>query len=274
MTIVVGILCNEGVVIAADGMASQNISGNHFVGKDNQKLTVIRKNECILGVSGQDTLNNLLISYLTNNYDNIINENIQDENEFVYTIQRGFYEYYEKLHILPLLNSTISRESVQYGKNMITKQQMLNEFFNQQASSIIGFKFKDKHYIANISGITNCPHILREHGIFYTMIGEGLLIADPSMHLIKNILNINSSPNIYEAELLAYWAISHAIKVSCGGIGGNISITKLKLDEKKQYKSEFSTDNSNLKTVVDDIYKVYANSQSNIISSIKADTCL
>lgn len=82
-----------------------------------------------------------------------------------------------------------------------------------------------------MEAICSCRKKRREC-VWYEIIGSGFLIGKLSIRLIQNILNIKDVPTVDEAVNFAYWTVKHAIEVSSGGIGGEITIAQIKNNEK------------------------------------------
>ncbi len=198
MTIIVSILCNDGVVIGCDGMASNNLGVTNFVGVDNLKTEIIN-DKFIIACAGDDNLMTLFINFLKLSYDSFPHCNSSDEVAF--SIVNGFREYCEKQYINPILNNSVNVvNNVPIILDPI-KNQLINEFYKKisdQFQAIISFEKNGEHFIYSLQGFQP-PAMMRDKGIWYKIIGSGMLIGAPSIHLIKKILNIKEKPNIDKA---------------------------------------------------------------------------
>jgi hypothetical protein len=240
MTILVGILCDEGIVIGSDGMASLGDVGS-FVGLGNIKTHVVL-NKLIVSCAGRDDLMTEFINFLNLNYYKFIIESEYSEDVFYLANKIGqeFARYMvDAIKLLPSeLNAKLLQEITENGFTF---------------GALIALVFKNKHYLISYDNRLR-PNLLRENGIWHKIIGTGYVVAEPSVHLVKKLLNIHSKPNLNRAQLLSYWTIAHAIEVSSGGIGGVISIFTLGKQPDGSYRiSEDKT--SEYKSAIEDMYK-------------------
>jgi hypothetical protein len=218
MTILVSALCEDGLVIGADSMASLNLGNTNFVGVDNNKITTI-DNTLIIACAGDDNLMSKFINFLNISYNSIREECKNDKDIYSLPQKIGLqFAHYLVNHLqqMPtLLNQQILNKIATEGFNF---------------SAILGFTLNDNnHYLCKYDNRL-IPTIIRNDGIWHIIQGSGQLVAEPSMHLVKKLLNIKRKPTVNEASTLVYWTIQHAIEVSSGGIGGDIKIKILKKD--------------------------------------------
>ncbi len=263
MTIIVGILCSDGTVIASDSMASNNIGLLNFIGIENSKTEIIK--DFIVSCAGDDNLMTVFINFL-NSYSRP--SVIQNSDCIAFSISGGFRQYCERLYIDPIKLDT----PIQVINNQVfildpIKQQLIANFYkkiDEQFHAIITFEHNGNHFLYYFAGFQP-PQTLRDNGLWYKIIGSGNLIGMPSIHLIKNILNIKYKPNVEKAIQLAYWTIHHSIEASSGGIGGNIKIIKLQRNDEK-YLFE-NVDTTGCKEYIDNMYQHIHNFNTEIKSS-------
>lgn len=268
MTIIVGVLCSDGIVIAADGMASNNLGSTSFVGINNLKTEIIQ-NKLIVSCAGDDSLMTLFINYLKS--DNL-SSLVSNSDEFAFSIINGFHAYCENLYLKPIKNGTPGQVLNDVPIDPI-KYQLVSDFYskvNQQFAAIIAFEYNGHHFAYTLNGFQP-PQMIRDGGIWYKIIGSGGLIGWPSIHLIKNILNIKTQPSVENAIQLAYWTIDHSIEASSGGIGGEIKITKLEKAENNTYKIE-NVDVTGTKEYINDMYQYIHKFVGDNITTTKAPT--
>lgn len=241
LTILVGILCEDGVVVASDGMVSTNLGTIPFVGFSNIKTHLIGDG-AIVACAGDDRLMTYFIEFLKLNYVTL----------------------YNKYHKSPFDVLTFTRElGAQFANNIINnykqyptelvKDQLENIAKNGfQFQAIIALSFNGAHYIFEYDNRFN-PTMLRDNGVWHIILGSGMYVANPSIHLVKKILNINSKPKVNRAQILAYWTVDHAIEVSSGGIGGETTIAVLQ-KANGEYKASVENKTSEHSVFMKDIY--------------------
>lgn len=241
MTIIVGILCSDGCILASDGMASNNLGTIPFVGIQNTKIHKI-SDEAVVSCAGDDNLMTLFLNFLEKNY-------LRLKNQGNYTCP---------IELATAIGSQFSHQVISsYGQYPPLFQEHYINKMKQNSGlefgAVIAFEFNGEHCMFGYDGFLN-PSKIRTNGIWYSIIGSGALVAKPSIHLVKKILKIENQPDVNQGSILAYWTISHAIDVSSGGIGGNISLFSLSKEKgNERYKiSEINT--SENKTAIEAIY--------------------
>lgn len=246
MTIIIGTLCRDGVVIGSDGMASLNLGMTNFVGLNNLKTRIIN-NSVIVSSAGRDDVTNDFNRYLELNFESIASR-YEDPVDFAQEICSGFwrkiFENYAKYP--PQVAQLLSQTPLPNGQMSIK---------NIGISSLLAFYLKDKFYLFCLDENNNFyPQIVTENGLWYRILGSGFLVGNPSMLLIKKMLNIDATPSVEDAKLLVYWTIAHSIEASSGGIGGKISIAVLK-KEQDSIKCYFDENLEEQKTAIDSVYR-------------------
>ena len=240
MTIGIGVLCRDGVVIASDGMCSTGP-----VGVDNLKTHIIQ-NKIVCCCAGADNYLQFFVNFLNLKFTEFGFDapNITAD-DIISSIITGFYTYVSTLMVANMPAHT----------QHLLLQKLQNDFLNPeklQFSSVIGFSHNNNFYLYRIDGLIPSP--IKPTGMWYTIIGSGFLHGMPSIHLIKKIIQINSIPNVANAVNLAYWTVDHAIEVASGGIGGNITIVSIR----KNNDNAFSVQTENTeqcKGFVEDVYR-------------------
>ena len=214
MTILLSILCKDGVVIGSDSMSTLGMVGTG-VGVPNNKTVVLE--DLIVSCAGDDRLMSKFVLFLENNFHHYAEEfkDSSDVYDLPNKISTEFSKYlYAHYEAMP--------EQI---RNMILISIQQAPGFN--FSAFIAFSWKGNHYL--FSYCTKLlPAIVRDDGIWHQIRGSGSSVASPSIHLVKKLLDINEKPDVNRGSLLCYWTIKHAIEVSSGGIGGNINIKILR----------------------------------------------
>ena len=242
MTILVGILCTNGVVIASDGMASMNLGTTPFVGHSNLKTHVI-DNKVIIACAGDDNLMTQFVHFFRSNYLEYSKKHELQQSSSIFTLMHELSSQFAQ----DIINA-IKQYPDELTNNLL--QQINNNGFDFNA--IVGAPFNGKHYIFQYDTFLR-PHMLRENGIWHIILGSGHLVGNPSIHLVKKILNIKAQPEIDRGQILAYWTISHAIEVSSGGIGGEITTAVLQKIN-GQYSASIENKVSEHKSFIEDMY--------------------
>jgi hypothetical protein len=240
----IALRCTDGVVIAADGMCSHNIQNSDFVGVDNLKTHII-DNKIILACAGNDAYLQYFLIWLNQNAQELLQVQQGKTPEMIIShIHGGFFTYLEQ-----------QNNYFPPGQRQVLSQQLQQNFVNN-FSCLIGFIYDENYYLYTIQGF-NCAPVL-ESGSWHPIIGLGFLQAEPSIHLIKRIMNISEKPDVMNGINLAYWTVQHTIDVSAGGIGGDISIVYIK----KNNDSEFIVERAGIEQSREFVNSMYSHIRS------------
>jgi hypothetical protein len=72
---------------------------------------------------------------------------------------------------------------------------------------------------------------LKTKGIWFASMGSGQMISDPFLALVKSTLFLNGQPRLNEGIFAAVWALQHAIKINPGGINDPKQVGIIGLDQ-------------------------------------------
>ncbi len=212
MTICVGILCSDGVIIASDTMASTNI-----LGMNNRKIYQLPFGVC--GVAGSDFLGKFFIHKL-NNFPSVVSH---DPYEFTTVISEIVKQ--QIYHSNPGIQTNINAMML----NSMQRNE-LNVFVNFCA--ILGFTSNNNFYLANFQAAINNSLFgacitKSDDKIFWQIIGSGYATSAPLVKLLCDMLKINDKPNLKQGKILAYWLVKYAIDNASQYVGGNVDILQL-----------------------------------------------
>lgn len=215
MTLIVGILNEDGVVVASDGEATLGNLGTQTVSQQTKKLS-IQQDKIVIGVSGPVGLGQLL----TGEIDNIYSEGLlagKKPVEAMSIITQRFRQ-----HIYPELEAA-------------QRAQAINGIGGTAAMSAVSFTLlalpvSDEPCLIqfNQQGAAE----LASEDLPFASIGSGEQTADPFLAFIRRVLWKGKFPNVGDAIFAAVWTIHHVIKVNTGGIGDPIQVIVLQKDGK------------------------------------------
>lgn len=210
MTLIVGILCSDGVVVAADGAATLGSLGNSTVRQEVKKLDVI-SGKIIVGVSGPVGLGQKLKDKIGKQYSG--NEfRSMDKVEVSSKISEGMRE-----HIVPLLQTAQFAVPV-VGTNVAGSSALSSSvvaMIVKKEPTLMQFDFQGASELAN-------------QDIPFIAVGSGQALADPFLAFIRRIFWKDHLPNLNEGIFAAVWTVTHAILVNPGGVSDPIQVAVLK----------------------------------------------
>lgn len=212
MTLIVGILCSDGAVVASDGAATLGSPGSPTVRQEVKKLDVISE-KIIVGVSGpvglgQKIKHKIGQQWSANEFGSL------DQIQVCSKISDGMRE-----HIVPLLQT--AQHAVPVVGNGVAASSALS-------ASIVAMIVKHKPVLIqfDFQGASE----LANEGIPFIAVGSGQQLADPFLAFIRRIFWKDHLPNLNEGIFAALWTLNHAIEVNPGGVSKPIQVAVLKED--------------------------------------------
>lgn len=210
MTLIIGILNEDGVVVASDCAATLGNLGKSTVRQQAKKLIILQE-KIIMGLSGPVGVSQILSGEMDKIYtDNLLSG--KESHEAMSFISEKF-----RVHLFKELDAA------------------------QRAQGVIGIGST-----ANISAITfslvalpvsgkACLFQFNQQGapeeatedLPFVSIGSGQQIADPFLAFIRRVLWKNQAPTLGEAVLASVWTLVHAVETNPGGISEPIEVMVL-----------------------------------------------
>jgi 20S proteasome alpha/beta subunit len=210
MTLIVGVRCQNGIVMGADGAATLGALGQRTARQTTQKLEVIA-GSAIIGVSGPVGLQQRFADEV---------QKLWDARAFVgqVTGAAAMVKVSEILrkHILPELQAATLAAPV------VGHQVCQTSAISQTMLAIpIGGKthlFQFDQQGAPEEASDNLP---------FVAIGSGQSLADPFLAFIRRVIWKDETPNLNRGIFAALWCLHHAIQTNPGGISEPMQIAVL-----------------------------------------------
>ncbi len=198
MTLLVGIVCDSGAVIAADRQASHGVFGNVTVGHQVSKINTIGGNT-LFASSGPVGLGQQFASIVQGELPQFKNRNYAG---LATLLQKKVREILD-----PALQTAghATRVIGQAAQNDVL------------CSSLLATEFKDGLQLIEISAQGGFECLTPQ--LPYVCQGSGKQNADPFLAFIWSVYFSSSRPNISEAVLAAYWTVKVAIDLKSSGVG-------------------------------------------------------
>lgn len=194
MTILVGILCSDGVVIGADSSTTfASPDGRHTISRQSTKKVVKVSGNVIYAGTGEVGFGQRFGQVL---HKTLVPDNIKN-----------------KTHID--ITNEIARKSIEDFMSTHVK--------NLGFGALVGFVCKNKFYLSEFPAVTFQPEH-KTSDIWYVSMGSGQNIADPFLGFLRRVIWKNKLPDLEDGIFAAVWSIYHTIKLNTGGIDEPISI--------------------------------------------------
>jgi len=218
MTLIVGILCQDGIVVGADGAASLGVMGQMTARQPTKKLALIQ--DCmIVGVSGTVGLSQRIAGMMQRLHEGMAfrgKDRPVRPDEALATIRTQIWTEILEMEFKvanltqPVLGNNISRIDASCFSIIalpISKQLCLFQLDQQGHPEMAS---KDLPFVAIGSG---------QHG------------ADPFLSFLRRIFWPDHQPNLAEGIFATVWTLDHAIKTSPGGVADPMQIATLQIDK-------------------------------------------
>lgn len=213
MTLIIGVRCTDGVVIAADSAVTMG----SVVGGTTAELTVGRKlsilhDSMIVGFSGFTGL-----AYR-------LTETLREQHPSFKT--KPAHKALEKIreHLLPTVESELKMARV-VAETTRSQEALQTAIF----SILIGIPLNGAPQLISLD--QNCSPDLVGQDVVFATVGSGQRVADPFMGFVREVLwPARGCPGLREGTLGALWAMRHAIRTNTGGVGGTTQVMILRKD--------------------------------------------
>jgi 20S proteasome alpha/beta subunit len=204
LTLIIGILCSDGVVMAADGAATLGFPGNGITVRQSVRKLNIIDGKAILGVSGAVGLGQRFAreveKYLaagklnTGSGARPVDVGVAIGNLF-------------KAHIQPELNIA------QYSARMVPDA-------HQGAITTTLLACRVSHEYALIEFDLNGAPEVKTEELWFSSVGSGESIADPLLAFLGNVCGWRNGkrPTLSQGRFAATWVLKHAIETNPGGV--------------------------------------------------------
>lgn len=210
MTALVGIYCNDGVVIGADSSATFTAGQVRTIEQQTEKIELIGE-YCILAGTGPIRLGQRF------------NEILQLANK----------------------NSIFQGKSTAMEVAKTLCQQVINDFAQTGVgrgtyAALVAFGIRHEPFLCEF-GLADFQSELKTGKLWYCSMGSGQHITDTFLGFIRRVFWQDRPPNVNGGVFAATWTLQMAIELNPGGINGPINIAVLEKDKAGKLKSRMLT---------------------------------
>lgn len=215
MTLIVGILCRDGVVMASDSAATFAASGLPTIGQ--QKISKIYNlsNSILYSNTGAVGIAQVIANQIKISWDNRELGGTKSPEE-----------------VMDRIGKKISELLKPYLETAILTRQLVGEALSSLCKSLVAMPVKQALYLFSFD-YNGAPERATQELPFVAM-GSGQGIADPFLAFLKRLLVWEKNvPTLGEGRLAAVWTIKHAVLTNPEGVGGPIQLATLSMKEGK-----------------------------------------
>jgi len=201
MTVIVGVLCTDGVVVGADSSATFTAGELSTIEQPITKLFVL--NEAVLvAFTGQVGLNQRFLEVAR-----------RETKKGQFASSTALTNAKNLAQAAKADFSSTQVEYNQYGA--------LVAFGSEKAAHLVEFALRDFQ-----------PE-LKNNEIWFASMGAGQRLADPFLALLRRLLFKDMQPKRREGIFAVLWALQHAIDLNTGGIKGPATIGEMYFDQQQ-----------------------------------------
>jgi len=217
VTAVVGILCQDGVVVGTDSSATFSAGIHRTIEQETKKIEIVSDRIIIAG-TGQVGLGQRFKRIVDK--ENQSNKFQKKTTETAIEVATHLYRETIKDFISPF--QPISPYPIPPPGHSALPP--LNEY-----GAVLAFPLGKEMYLCEFAIQGFQPELKTEHMWFVSM-GSGQPITDPFLGFLRKIFWKERAPTLSEGILAATWALQHAIELNPGGINGPIQLAILSID--------------------------------------------
>lgn len=214
MTLIVGLRCQDGVVIGSDSSTTftTSIPNLNTIEQPTKKVSII-ENKIIVAGTGQVGLG----------------------QRFNATVEKSWGE-----GIFKGTNNT----PLEIAKRLCAAG--IKDFAETQArpgqyGALVAYPCGKKYCLCEFS-VSDFQPELKDEKIWYVSMGSGQSIADPFLGLLRKVFWKSSPPKLPEGIFAVAWTLQHGIELNSGGINGPWQIAVLTPDDKADLRARLLDD--------------------------------
>ena len=212
MTIAIGVLCTDGVVIGADSSAT---FGPHItqptIEQKTQKVHVLH-NRFVVTSTGAIGAN------------------------------QRFLDGLDKAWVGNKFNG--AHTAIEYGRRLCATGKddfAATKMDHMQYGALVAFPVKRELHLVELALFDFQPE-LKTPKMWFCCMGSGQKIADPFFGMMRRVFYPKSQPTLKEGLFMTTWALMHAIELNTGGIDGPPQLATLSLNEKGESTAQILTE--------------------------------
>lgn len=213
MTVIVGVLCTDGVVLVADGAATYALPTGTGVTirQSTKKLVEIGRTQ-LLGCSGALALSQAFTEQIRKS-----------------SAQGGDFKLWTKPDVRQLFSNTIFNSVVGPACQRAGNQTpILGQAAYQDAMQHSLFAFVDEKSKPQLAQITpTCQVEFADSNLPFVTVGSGQPAADPFMAFLRDVFCTGKEITLQDGKFLAYWAVDLTIRVQPGMVAQPIQMMAL-----------------------------------------------
>lgn len=201
MTVLVGVLCSDGVVIGSDSIATSAAGVHPLLNIQSNSKIEIFESSVIVAATGAVGLSQRLSYHVE------------------LAVQGGVFRNLNR-------NDASGNVSTRFLQDCAKTLVQHNSQHGIQFGALLAAVVKGKPCLIEYDGVGFQPEA-KEGNLFFVSMGSGQILADPFLAFVKRVLWNNALPTVEDAKFGVYWVLEHTIKLAPGGVGRPIRMASL-----------------------------------------------
>lgn len=211
MTLVIGVLCTDGIVVGADSRATYALpSGEKTVEQDMDSKINIVDDKMVCAFSGSNGMGQDVLDSLTKTWGKIQRRSLENiKSEMTNTIASIVKDYAQRRNVAAMA----------FGSDPESMR---------SAQFVVGLVSQNRPALLHFNARGDCEEVHR--GLSFIAIGSGQPFADPFVSFVKRVAWFNGKPETIRQGIVGVlWSIQYVTEVNPGeGVGGPESIGVLR----------------------------------------------
>ena len=208
MTVLVGIRCLDGVVIASDSAATFGSNGSMTIGQQEvQKVSIIADSIAYAG-TGAVGISQLIINTIGKRW-----------------VAKSFSGVRNPDDMMNEIGKAIGELVAPYWQTAQIQRHLTGDASASLCKSLISVPVNKRFELFQFD-FNGAPERATDR-LPFVALGSGQVIADPFLALLKRLLWPDTEPTLAEGRLVAVWVIDHVRRTNPGGVGGPIQLAVL-----------------------------------------------
>lgn len=211
MTILIGVLCKDGVVIGSDSAVTFATGNIRTIEQSIKKVDIISEHVIVAG-TGEVGLG----------------------QRFTEVVKQAWE------------NKIFSKSALEIGKELARAG--IEDFGTTSATmgrfgALVAFPCNGGHPVGLCElSVDNFQPELKTDRLWYVSMGSGQTIVDPFLGLMREAFWEDGLPSHQDATFAVTWALQHAIDLNAGGVNGPIQVGVLSSSGKGKYDARLLTE--------------------------------
>ncbi len=229
MTLILGIKCSDGIVLGADGAATNITMGTQTIRQQVKKKLFVIADQIVIGTSGPVGLGQRFKGVVDSLYRNgslfkdPATSAYRRPHELMTFLRIEFWKHIE-------LEIQIAMATTQVLAPNLTMNDAL-------AWSLVALPVPNERTPCLFQFDQQASPEEATDDLPFAAIGSGQLIADPFLAFMRRIYWPDRLPTLAEGTLAAYWTLHHAIETHPGGVADPKQVVLIREEKKGVWKA-------------------------------------